>query len=201
MDTRTRPLVLAVTLVAVLLGTTACIPLPSPLGPDAERLRTLAPTAAPTGAAPSDGGSSDADALGDAFAERDRFFEEQQLPRDGSLLVAVTPAQQAFIAAQREYIESQGATWTAQEESVSLALAADACETAILNGHDVDASTLEAHVATSPLFAALIPADADDATRTAIEGNLASTMVYGAGFLCPDDSVDWQSAYAEVYGY
>lgn len=204
MNARRRPLVLVLTLAAVLAGTTACLPLPSPLGSDEA---AGAPTPAPTvdefpTAGPGDDATSapDAGALEDSFTERDDFFREQQLPLDGSPLVAVTPAQKEFIAQQRAYVESQGASWSAQDESITLALAADACETAILNGHLVDASTLEGHVASSPLFAAILPTDADAETLAAGERNLASVMVFGTSFLCPDDAPAWEAAYTEVYG-
>ncbi|CAN3701942.1 hypothetical protein MMX123_01942 [Microbacterium sp. MM2322] len=202
MDLRLRPLVLSLTLVGVLLGATACIPLPSPR--DAESVATPGPT---TEESPTDGSSSaapdddtDADELGDAFAEREEFFRAQQLPMDGTPLVAVTPAQKQFIAEQRAYVEGQGASWSAQDESITLALAADACETAILSAHAVDATTLQTHVDTSPLFGAILPKDTDAATRAAGERNVASVMVFGTSFLCPDDAPAWQAAYLEVYG-
>ncbi|MBD8218092.1 hypothetical protein IFU40_05505 [Microbacterium sp. CFBP 13617] len=53
MDLRLRPLVLSLTLVGVLLGATACIPLPSPR--DAESVATPGPT---TEESPTDGSSS-----------------------------------------------------------------------------------------------------------------------------------------------
>ncbi|WJL95543.1 hypothetical protein QSU92_16780 [Microbacterium sp. ET2] len=140
------------------------------------------------------------DQMADALAERDQFLADQQLPLDGSPLVAVTPAQQEFIAQQREFIESQGGTWDAQTESISLALAADACETAILNYHEVDAPLLQAHVASSPVFAQVIPADFTADQRAAAERNVASVMVFGAGFLCPEDGPQWEAAFTEVYG-
>ncbi|NYF16134.1 hypothetical protein HDC37_000948 [Microbacterium sp. AK009] len=140
------------------------------------------------------------DPMADALAERDQFLADQQLPLDGSPLVAVTPAQQEFIGQQRAFVESQGGTWDAQTESISLALAADACETAILNYHEVDAPLLQAHVASSPVFAQLIPADFSEDQRAAAERNVASVMVFGAGFLCPEDGPQWEAAFTEVYG-
>ncbi|MDQ1122218.1 hypothetical protein [Microbacterium trichothecenolyticum] len=199
MNARPRLLVLPLLVAAVLSSTSGCIPLPSPLSPDA----ALSSSPTPTSEAGEESDVSsppDADALGDAFVEREEFFREQQLPTDGSPLVAVTPAQKEFIAQQRAYIESQGASWSAQDENIALALAADACETAILNAHRVDASVLQSHVVSSPLFAAILPKDADAATRAAGERNVASVMVFGTSFLCPDDAPAWQSAYTEVYG-
>jgi len=191
MNAHPRPLVLSLTITAVLLATTACFPLPSPGASDESE-------SAPAQTQPADG--ADAESVDDPLAERQAFFEEQQLPLDGTPLTAVTPAQKEFISQQRAYVEGQGSTWSAQDENISLALAADACETAILNSHRIDASTLQTHVATSPLFAAILPKDADAATRAAGESNVASVMVFGTSFLCPDDSAAWQAAYTEVYG-
>lgn len=200
MNARTRPLVLSMTLAAVLTATTACIPLPSPLeGGDAAEAPSSAATEAPS-TAPGDEATVDPDDYSDVFAERDEFFREQQLPMDGSPLVAATPAQQDFIAQQRAYVEEQGATWTASDENLSLALAGDACETAILSRHEVDSSTLIAHVSTSPLFAQLIPTGLDDDARKKAEANVASVMVFGTTFLCPDDGDAWVAAYQQVYG-
>jgi hypothetical protein len=194
MTPRRRPLLLSLAVAAVLLGTTACFPLPS-LGDSDEN--ESAPTQTQP-ADPTDG--ADAESDDDPLAERQEFFEAQQLPLDGTPLVAVTPAQKEFISQQRAYVEGQGSTWSAQDENISLALAADACETAILNSHRIDASTLQTHVATSPLFAAILPKDADAATLAAGERNIASVMVFGTSFLCPDDSAAWESAFTEVYG-
>lgn len=193
---RTRPLALTLTLTAMLAVTTACVPLPSPLGPEG------AATVAPEAPLPGDertGVPAEED-LGDPLAERDRFFEEQGLPLDGSPLSAVTPAQKEFIAQQQAYAREMGREWTDQDESFSLALVADACETAILSSHDVDGTTLQAHVATSPLFAQLVPADVQGAQRTQAEAGIASLMVFGTTFLCPEDGDAWIAAYEEVYG-
>lgn len=135
----------------------------------------------------------------DALAERDRFMAEQQLPTDGSDLVAVTDAQKEFIAEQRAYVESQGAEWTSQHESVYLALAADACETSILNGHEIDATRFSLHVQSSPLFRALLEGVSADAVAAG-EENVASVMVFGTGFLCPEDAPQWDAAFRELYG-
>lgn len=200
MNARTRPLVLAVALTAVLLGTTACLPLPSPFGSE-DAAGTASPV--PTSDAfstPGDEATATPDGFEDVFAERDQFFRDQQLPMDGSPLVAVTAAQKDFIAQQRAYVEQQGLTWTASDENLSLALAGDACETAILSEHEIDASTMIAHVSTSPLFAQLVPADLEGDARSRAEAPLASVMVFGTTFLCPDDGDAWIAAYQEVYG-
>jgi hypothetical protein len=198
MKARLRPLVLTLVVATALGTTTGCIRLPSPLGPDGMTPPLTAPGESTP--FPGDSASPDADDLGDAFAEREKFFEEQQLPLDGTPLVAVTPEQKEFIAEQKAYVEEQGVAWTAQDESLSLALAADACETAILNDHAVDADLLRTHVATSPLFAQLVPADLQGDDRTYAEAPLASVMVFGATFLCPDDGDAWITAYQAVYG-
>ncbi|MFS0793863.1 hypothetical protein [Microbacterium sp. 1P10AE] len=202
MKARLRPLVLTLIVATALGTTTGCLRLPSPLGPDGMSAPLTAPGES-TDPTPFPGESASPDAgddVGDAFAEREKFFEEQQLPLDGTPLVAVTPEQKEFIAEQKAYVEEQGVAWTAEDESLSLALAADACETAILNNHAIDADLLRTHVATSPLFAQLVPADLQGDDRTYAEAPIASVMVFGATFLCPDDGDAWISAYTEVYG-
>lgn len=139
------------------------------------------------------------DGLTGALAERDAFIEAQQLPLDGSPLVATTDAQKQFIAEQRAFVESQGAAWSAQSENLALALTADACETSILNAHSIDLVAFQTHVETSPLFAAVIPEEIVGDERTAAERNVASVMVFGTGFLCPADAEQWESAFTTAY--
>lgn len=135
----------------------------------------------------------------DVFAERDRFFRDQQLGDGSTTLVAATPAQKDFIAQQRAYLESQGAVWSPEYETIYLALTADACETSILNGHDVDATTVTTHIQTSPLVATILQ-DVASEQRAAATANLASVMVFGTGFLCPADAPQWEAAYAKLFG-
>ena len=202
MKARLRPLVLSLIVATALGTTTGCIRLPSPLGPDGFDAPLTAPGESPDPSPfPDDSATPEpGDEFADAFAEREKFFQDQQLPLDGTPLVAVTPAQKEFIAEQKAYVEDQGLTWTADDENLSLALTADACETAILNSHDVDADVLRTHVATSPLFAQLVPADLQGEDRAYAEAPIASLMVFGTTFLCPDDGDAWISAYTEVYG-
>lgn len=196
-----RPLVLTLIVAAALGTTTGCFRLPSPLGPDGMQAPVTAPedsfVATPS---PTDDSSPDAGAAAeDPIAERDRFLQEQQLPLDGTPLVAVTPAQKQFIEDQKSYVEEQGFEWTADDESLSLALVSDACETAILNSHVVNADTLRTHVATSPLFAQLVDQSLEGDERTAAEAPIANLMVYGTTYMCPRDTAGWLDAYTEVY--
>lgn len=146
----------------------------------------------PTAEATSATDTGDDGGFADAFAERDQFVIDQQQPLDGSALVARTPEQQQFIAEQRAYIESQGGSWTAEAETISLALALDACETSILNFHAVDADVFAAHVQTSPLITA-VAGDDPAALKGAVE-----IMIFGAGFLCPADHQQWVDAMKAV---
>ncbi|WP_156316531.1 hypothetical protein [Leucobacter japonicus] len=200
---------------ATLLGATAltgCVSLPDMIalasggGSKASQSPNPDATPAPTASSPIPEADDDAvsggvgDDLGDAFAEREQFFRDQQLPLDGSLLTAVTPQQQEFISQQRSYVESQGGTWTPEAEHAALALAADACETSILNGHEVDTDTFISHFQTEPLLPALVPDTLPDDQRAVAERNVASIMVFGTGFLCPADAPQWEAGFAEVYG-
>lgn len=138
--------------------------------------------------------AADGDVLGDALAERDQFLIDQQQPLDGSSLVAKTPEQQELVAQQRAYVESQGGQWSAESETITLALALDACETSILNGHAVDLDIFRTHVTSSPLISAVSGGDPN-----AIEGAV-SIMVFGSGFICPEDAPQWEAAWTESGG-
>ena len=151
---------------------------------------------------PSETNGSDSgqlDATEDVLAERDQFLEDQQLPLDGSPLSATTPEQQQFVEEQRTHVESQGGDWTPEAESLTLALTADACETAILNQHDVDATTVEIHIASSPLFLNQIPDHLTDAEKAQTEVGMADIMIYGMQHMCPADFPQWRDAVAELY--
>lgn len=174
-------------IVALALTTAGCISLPVP--------PVATPTVDPSPTETAAGGEE----WDDVFAERDAFIEAQGLPLDGSPLVAVTPEQKEFIRQQREYVESQGATWTAQDESTALALTADACETSILNKHQLDESLLQTHVATSPLISALL-GESTGEQRAMGERNVVSVAVFGTQFMCADDAPQWQAAFEAVYG-
>lgn len=135
----------------------------------------------------------------DAFEERDQFLEDQQLPLDGSPLEATTPEQKEFIESQREYVESQGGTWSAEAETLTLALSLDACENAILAFHDADQETVLMHIETSPIFNQLIPPDVSEQEREGFEAELAGTMVYGMQYICPDDHERWETIIHDLY--
>ncbi|MGQ2913697.1 hypothetical protein [Microbacterium aurantiacum] len=179
----------ALSTVVLVSALAACAPAPSdPAGASA-----TPPTASPA-PAPEVGEENPAPDMESALLEREEFFDAQQQPRDGSLLSAKTPEQQEFIAQQRAYLESQGATWAPETESLLLATTLDACETAILNNHRTDADIFATHVSSSPLFAQVAQGD------EAAEQGLASIMVFGMSFVCPSDAEQWDAAYTEVYG-
>ncbi|MET2012698.1 hypothetical protein ABXJ56_14220 [Microbacterium chocolatum] len=180
----------ALSVVVLAAALAACAPAPSDPGGSS----TAPPAPSATSAAPGGAEENAAPDMEAALIEREEFFEAQQQPRDGSLLSAKTPEQQEFIAQQRAYLESQGATWAPETESLLLATTLDACETAILNNHRTDASIFATHVESSPLFAQVAQGDA------AAEQGLASIMVFGMSFVCPADAEQWDAAYTEVYG-
>ncbi|MDF2918912.1 MAG: hypothetical protein K0S70_3129 [Microbacterium sp.] len=150
------------------------------------------PTPAPTASPQEESAAATPDA-GDALAERDAFIAEQQQPVGQPTLTAKTPAQQELVAQQRAHLEANGGQWSEQAETVTLALALDACETSILNGHQVDQNVFQMHVTSSPLIQSLA---VDDASR---EGAV-SIMVFGTRFLCPDDAPQWEQAWTESGG-
>ena len=184
----TRPIRTAVPLALVsLLVLSGCSLLPAAPEPESEPSPTPTVSASPT--ADPDAGAG---AMEDMLVERDEFFAAQQQVPGQAQLLAKTEPQTELVARQREYVESQGVTWTPELESITLALALDACETSILNGHAVDVDVFRSHVATSPLIAAVAGDD------TAAQAGVVDIMVYGTGFLCPDDAPQWEAAMAEA---
>jgi hypothetical protein len=172
---------------AVTLGLTSCAagsPESEPSGS-----RGSAPAESPEPSPPATSEPVSADAL----AERDAFFAAQGQPPGDSLPTPQTPEQQEFLAQQRAYVESQGGTWDAFYDGVALAVTLDACETSILNGHQVDADTARLHIESSPLIEQIAAGDAD-----AVQG-LASILVFGTGFVCPADAPQWEAAYTALY--
>jgi hypothetical protein len=130
----------------------------------------------------------------DALAEREAFFDVQGRPVEGGFPTPQTPEQQQFLDEQRAYVESQGGEWDEFYDGIALAVTLDACETSILNGHEVTTEVAAAHIQTSPLIAEI---SGDD--PAAVQG-LASIMVFGTGFVCPDDAPQWEAAFTELYG-
>lgn len=137
--------------------------------------------------------------LDDAFAERDQFMRDQQFPTDDSWLTAVTDGQKEFIEWRRADVENQGGEFTERDEHITLALASDACETAILNGHNVDSAILKSHIETSPLIAVII-GDSDSERAKDIEWTLGYISVYGMKFMCESDYEPWRAVFDDVYG-
>lgn len=136
---------------------------------------------------------------GDVFAERELFFEQQQLPLDGTPLKAVTPEQHAFIDDMKSRAESNGSKWTTDTEWTALALAMDACETSILNSHNVDADTVRIHAATSPIVSQLT-SGASEEERIQITNGTMNIAATGVSYICPEDYGDWSSALEEING-
>lgn len=165
-------------------------------------LPTSSSKPSPDASAPSSKPSDRSDGTVDmaaALAERDQFISDQGLPLDGSPLTAQTEPQRAFIDAEKAFVESQGGGWVAEAESTLLALAMDACETSILQGHRVTTDTFTVHVGTSPLFAALIPEEVTGEQRRVGERNSAAKMVAGVSYVCAADLDQWVAAFDEVY--
>ena len=127
------------------------------------------------------------------FEEREQFFIDQQLPLDGSMLKAVTPAQKQFIAEMQQRYADRGLTWNEQDESISLALTADACENSILNQHRVDEYLVRTHAATSPLILQMTEG-LDEASRIGAVNGAMQIAVTGVGYLCPADAPAWSQA-------
>ncbi len=149
--------------------------------------------AVPAEETPTEAGSPAEDDLQQRFAERDEFFAEQE-QAPGEVLVAKTPAQIEFTTRQREYIEANGAQWSAEYEDLILALALNACETSILNGHQIDETTFVSHYSTSPQIQAVTQGRTEEEVSL-ITQNLTEIMKDGTAYLCPDDFEQWDAAW------
>ena len=195
----------AVVVIGAIIATVLLIvPLLKP--PTADLAREAPVETAPADPEPGDAGSDAADpdaGLGadpdKVLAERDRFIEEQQLPLDGSPLKAVTPQQKKFIAQQQDEYKNLGLPWGEQEEWISLALAADACETAILSGHESNDFTLRTHAMTSPLIMELT-SGADASQQQAATQGAMKTAVLGMSYMCPADHPAWSESFETING-
>jgi hypothetical protein len=185
---RPRTATLAALAVVGALALTGCTP-----AGDANPTEATPTTVPDESAAATPDAGGDGSATADALAERDAFIAAQQQPVGQTTLTAKTPEQQELVAQQRAHVEANGGQWSEQAETVTLALALDACETSILNGHQVDQDVYQMHVASSPLIQSLA---IDDASR---EGAV-SIMVFGTRFLCPDDAPQWEQAWTESSG-
>lgn len=173
------------------VGLSGCFAGAIAAGSDAKPQRTASPSPAPT--------FEQLAGMDEVLAERDAFMKAQQLPVGGTALVATTDAQKQFIAEQSAFVLSQGGQWGPQDETISLALASDACETAILNKHEIDVELLDSHVMSSPMFKALVPADTPSEQRTRYERSVASVMIFGTKFMCPADYDPWLNAFQTRY--
>lgn len=136
---------------------------------------------------------ADEEDLGSVFLERDQFFEQQQVPAGEMLRKAATAEQKEFIDFQRDFTVSNGGQWNEELEQIALALTLDACETAILSSHEIDAFVLGSYLATSPLFQVLLEGYPGN-EREAAEANLVLIMVHGTSFICPEDYDQWFDA-------
>lgn len=188
---RIRTPAVAALAVAGVLFLSSCTSADAPATPGAETAPTSPAPAETDSATPEAGDAGGMSA--DALAERDAFIAEQQQPVGQATLTAKTPAQQELVAQQRAHLEANGGQWSEQAETVTLALGLDACETSILNSHEIDVTSFRTHVVTSPLIDSLA---VDDASR---EGAV-SIMVFGTRFLCPDDAPQWEQAWTEAAG-
>jgi hypothetical protein len=135
----------------------------------------------------------------DPLQEREEFMKAQRLPLDGTPLTAQTEEQKEYIRTQREHVLTNGGEWSKQDETFALALAADACETAILSSHDVNADKVETHIHTSPLFQSLAPEGMNNLPNNAAIMGGASIMIYGMYYMCPADYAQWQNAFEELF--
>lgn len=129
-------------------------------------------------------------AVDDVFAERDRFFQEQQLVPGVGRVSAKTPQHRAFIEDLQAEFAAKGLRWTPEWEAALLALALDACETSILNSHAVSPETVKIHMWTAPLLTEF----REDATDTnQLFDRFGEYIALGTSHICPADADDWKT--------
>lgn len=198
LSTAARNAMIAAIAVIVLGGASALtFTLVSGAQGDTERAASTPTTTSEPQATP-DSSSRDAESdssggFADMFEERDEFMKAQQQPVGDEVLTAVTPEQKELVAEARAHVEQKGEIWDEEQESLVLVLALNACETSILNGHDINESTVQMHVATSPVLTALLQGATEEQRVSAVTG-LMNLTVTGTTYLCPADSEQWSSA-------
>lgn len=134
----------------------------------------------------------------DLPTEREQFIREQKLPLDGSMLTAATPEQSDFIDLIVGRMESDGIAWDSELENLYLALAANACESAILSSHEASAFTVEAYALSSPLISAYVE-HLPEADRPLSIAAFTRSAVDGMYYLCPEDYPEWDEAFYANY--
>ncbi|MFD2675324.1 hypothetical protein [Gulosibacter bifidus] len=132
--------------------------------------------------------------------ERDQFFKDQKIELNNTIHEAATPEQEAFIEDIRSKREAAGdTTWSPEIETVTIALASDACETSILNSHNVDTEIVRIHAATSPLIKQMVKGKTESERIRMTQGAMEIATT-GVGYMCPADEPDWTAAMKEING-
>lgn len=135
----------------------------------------------------------------DRFEERDQFIKAQQQPLGSDTLEAVTPEQKELIRALQTYYENRGQPWSSADETFALMLTLNACEQAILDGHEVTDESLISHFATSPVLTEEAAEISGNSHEEYVQFG-AFLGVSGMEFICPADFPNWQKAYDTHYG-
>lgn len=133
------------------------------------------------------------------FIERDQFIADQKIDLSAPPFLAITDAQKQYIKLQKQHVEATGVQWNDELESLALSLTLDACETAILNGHRIDAMLLTTHIYSSPTIQGLAELDETEAEREATIETLTDAAIFGMSFLCPADYEGWQHEFMNMF--
>lgn len=181
---------------ALLLALTACTPNADGAPPVEDERRATHPVEASTeesaGETAADHGIDPA-----AFAERDAFMAAQGF--GDHVPDATTAPQNAYIDAVRATFESSGTNWDPEYAGLYLALTSDACETSILNGHQIDTDLVLLYLATEPVIQQMIPTEATPEQRVPFERHYLQAAVAGVSQLCPADYEQWDAAYQAIF--
>lgn len=133
----------------------------------------------------------------DIEAEREAFWQRQQMPSAEPLWSAVTEEQHELVNYVRDFRDSTGGVFNEYDEDLLLFMGIEACMAAIDNGHEIDMHGFEEHVAGSEMIQHVVTQD--DGDRFEFERRLVNLMTIGMNFLCSDDHDDWRALYLEKY--
>lgn len=131
------------------------------------------------------------------LVERDQFIKDQKIT-PGTKIAPITEEQKAFITEQKALIEEEGLSWDDEVQHIFLAAALEACETSILNGHEIDENVVRQHMLTDPMLGQL------SQELTTYEKNMFylrinAAAARGMAYICPEDAANWTAASLTVF--
>lgn len=158
---------------------------------------TPIPSSTPTPFASITPSPSASNSIGARMIERDKFLRDQKFARGTKLLTPQTKQHRAYIKVAKADFKKYRYRWTPVMQSAMLALTMDACETSILNGHNLKTSTARVHVQTEPLIP-ILTKGMSTKQKNRVTGNLMRTTVKGTGKICPAAYPGWKKVVNKI---